>query len=788
MSDQERIDKLSKDFQRLVNEQRRFVEEIRALKSQIDQLQSTIKTGKKDQPEREAVVPPVRTSPETSKTRIFIAEKDEATAKQKSSLMTTVDEWRARSSRDFERFIGENLINKIGILITVLGVGIGAKYSIDNDLISPQMRIILGYIAGLLLLVTGLKLKTRYANYSAVLTSGALAIFYFITYFSFSFYQLIPQTLAYALMTLFTIFGVVAALNYNQQIIALFGLIGAYAIPFLIGGNSDNPSPLFIYIAIINIGILTIAIRKYWHLVYYSAFIFTWMIFAFWVHEAYDYSTNLTTGLLFGTLFYLLFYATFIVNKLIQKLPFTKVDVLLILSNSFIYYGYGYAMLIDTLGETNVLGLFTIANALVHLIVSAVIFHQKLADRNLFYFVSGLVLVFLTIAVPVQLNGGWITLLWAGEALILFWVGHSRKISFYKKLSYPLIFLAFISQSIDWMTGHNLYAYDRDDVASVTPFVNIEFFTSLIYTLLLGGINYLAFIKPGPDPSVKKGWMHRIITFILASLFIFALYTTFRIEIEFNWQLLFSQSQLEITQGDIVSTIFNNNLGDLQNVWVINYSLLFCTILSWVTMRWVKHPTVPKIVLGLNIFAILIFLTAGLSAHSMLRSNYILQPNGTYYSINSGQLILRYVSYLLIAALWFMSLRISNKTIVNPEQKWIFQLGVHGTAICIASSELIHWLDLASITQSDKLGLSILWGIYALLLVVLGIWKKQKYLRVAAIGLFSITLIKLFTYDLTSLSTVGKTIVFVSLGILLLIISFLYNKYKFLIKDEHEAD
>lgn len=33
---------------------------------------------------------------------------------------------------DFEKFIGENLINKIGIAILIIGVAIGAKYSIEQ--------------------------------------------------------------------------------------------------------------------------------------------------------------------------------------------------------------------------------------------------------------------------------------------------------------------------------------------------------------------------------------------------------------------------------------------------------------------------------------------------------------------------------------------------------------------------------------------------------------------------------------------------------------------------------
>ncbi len=163
---------------------------------------------------------------------------------------------------DFEKFVGENLISKIGILITIIGVGIGAKYSIDNNLISPTARIVLGYIVGLGLMGFGIKLKTNYNSFSAVLVSGAISILYFITYFAFGFYDLIPQELAFGLMFLFTVFSIVAALNYDRQVIAHIGLVGAYAVPFLLGDSEGSANFLFSYIAIINIGVLTIAYKK----------------------------------------------------------------------------------------------------------------------------------------------------------------------------------------------------------------------------------------------------------------------------------------------------------------------------------------------------------------------------------------------------------------------------------------------------------------------------------------------------------------------------------------------
>jgi uncharacterized membrane protein len=113
-----------------------------------------------------------------------------------------------------------------------------------------------------------------------------------------------------------------------------------------------------------------------------------------------------------------------------------------------------------------------------------------------------------------------------------------------------------------------------------------------------------------------------------------------------------------------------------------------------------------------------------------------------------------------------------------------FDFLLHISVLWIASSELINWMDIAASTQSYKLGLSILWGIYSLFLISIGIGKKKKYLRIGAIALFGVTLIKLFFYDISHLDTIAKTIVLVSLGVLLLIISFLYNKYKHLISGE----
>ena len=114
-----------------------------------------------------------------------------------------------------------------------------------------------------------------------------------------------------------------------------------------------------------------------------------------------------------------------------------------------------------------------------------------------------------------------------------------------------------------------------------------------------------------------------------------------------------------------------------------------------------------------------------------------------------------------------------------------FDFVLHATLLLVFTAELITWTEIFGYRDSYKLVTSIFWGIYAVGLIVLGIYQNKKYLRIGAISLFAITIAKLFFYDIADLGTISRTVVFISLGILMLIASFLYNKYKSLIFDSN---
>ena len=170
----------------------------------------------------------------------------------------------------------------------------------------------------------------------------------------------------------------------------------------------------------------------------------------------------------------------------------------------------------------------------------------------------------------------------------------------------------------------------------------------------------------------------------------------------------------------------------------------------------------------------------GLFILSELRESYLDQTLLKYSHSGSMNIVIRYIS-LIFAGFMLASTRMYigrpfMKT--NSNMTVGIDILLYTALIWILSSELFSWMDIMKFSQSYKLALSILWGVYALLLIVLGIWKNKKHIRIIAIVLFSVTLLKLFFYDLSHLNTISRTVVFVTLGSLLLIISFLYNKYK----------
>lgn len=749
----QKIDGLIKRLEELSRKQEFFSEEIKNLRSEIQHLRleefSSETNEKSEQPQ--PIIP---------------------VSEPKVQIQKPVIPKKPKQPSDLEKIIGESWLNKIGILGIIIGVAILGKYSIDNNLISPLTRIILGYLVGIGLLGFGIKLKEKFESYSAVLVSGAMAIFYFITFFAYDFYGLIPQIMAFVLMVIFTVFTVFAALKYNRSVIAHIGLVGAYAVPFLLSNDSGNAMILFIYIVTINLGILAVSIKRYWKSLYYVAFSFTWLIFAFWLVADYSRTEHKILAFVFATIFFLMFYAVAVTNRIIQEKKLAKRDIILILLNSFIYFGLGYGILNS--GNTGqYLGLFTLFNAVIHFGVGYIIRNKKLADKTLFYLVLGLVFTFITIAIPVQLDGNWVTLLWIAQAVLLFWIGRTKNVVVYEKISYIILFLTFFSLLHDWGS----FSYIKN-----TAFFNIVFLTSL---LVLAGFGYMVYLSKKKQyfTTENQNGLTTVMNYTIPVLLGIVGYFTFSNEINLFFNNWFESTAIAVKNeyDDYTYNNYNYNIYSFRQIATVGYSLLFFGLLSLFNIFKIRNKILGIVAIILTLISLLVSQTVGLYSLGELREAYIDRVLDEFYQIGFGYVLVRYLLFGLVAFGVYTLFRYIKQEFMNPlnkQLKFIAEFVMYGSILCFLSNELITWLDLAGNRGVFKLGLSILWGIYALVLIYLGIFKRRKYLRIGAIVLFAITLLKLLFYDISGMNTLSKIIVFISLGVLLLIISFLYNKFK----------
>jgi uncharacterized membrane protein len=673
------------------------------------------------------------------------------------------------STQSWEKFIGENLINKIGILITVIGVAIGAKYAIDKDLIGAGMRIALGYLAGGLLAGFGLLLKKKYHDFSAVLISGSAAVFYFMTYIAYSFYGFFSIPVTFGVMVLITASTVYAAIHYQRVIIAHLGLVGAYAIPFLVNNNSGKMEIFFTYITFINIGILAVSLKKYWKSLYYVSFGVTWFIYLVWYLISYKDSLHFGLALLFSSATYLIFYLVTIGYKLLHAKPFGAMDIIMLLGNSMLFYLLGIGVLSNHPKGNDYYAAFTLLNAALHGLI-ALIFHlRKGSDKHVFYLSVGLAIVFATIAVPVQFDGGVVTLIWILEGCLLAFIGIQHQKALYEKLSYGLLLLAFLNLSLKWISNMSLFDLEND------AFQNMDFFSGVVSIIVLLIVYYLQTIRTAKNPFSDDFFNYLSRNFVPVLLFCTGFFTVFT-EIEYYWNCYVkAQHEIALNKDYFVS---DTAISSYSVVSKMSFVILYISGITWLKRKQTPGAEVSVLLFSALSLTLLLSLTVGLLAISDLQKLYITQKGAAHYYRGSGLLAIRYA---FIACLGFLLWNLH--AFIKSLQTWksmqtVTSLILHMSLLWLLSSEWIYWMNFNNSRRSYKLGLSILWGLYALYLVVLGIKMKRAHLRIAAFSLFGFILVKLFLYDIAHLNTLAKTIVFISLGVLLLIISFLYVKFK----------
>ncbi|WP_445711002.1 DUF2339 domain-containing protein [Flavobacterium sp.] len=691
---------------------------------------------------------------------------------------------------DLEKFIGENLINKIGILILVLGISFFVKFAIDKEWINKPARVGIGILCGSLVMVIAHKLKKNYAAFSSVLVAGAISIFYFTISIAFHDYHLFGQTVAFIIMVVITAFSTLVSVSYNRQELAVLSLIGGFAVPFMVSTGSGNYVVLLTYIAILNVGILGIAYFKKWKVVTVLAFLFTSILFASWyTNELYDNKLPHAGAIAFATIFYFIFSVIVVLNNIRNKGTFSVIEYFILVANTFFFFGMGMGILHNW--GINFKGLFTILLAIYNLIYAIILYKKFGLDKNAIYLLIGLALTFVTLTIPIQFEGNQITIFWAAEAVLLFWLSQKSKIKHFKSGAFIVQILTIISLLMDWFK----YNYPVEPLSVI---LNPLFVSGFVVSLSLF-LTYWLLKKESEETKIVlfEVSFYRKALFVVATVVI---YFTGFLEVKHQ------SSQFLLNPASSLS-------------FPVTYHFVFVAILLVLADRF-KNVLFQKVLMLISVISMLTYIVDFYSLpNNELVKNFVLNTT-TKYAF--------YFHYIILGCLIYFGYQLFKLAKSEPKvailhhkiMPWLF---VFATVYILSNEIMAHSLQFSkgnidtvyfektfsrkTITspydttdyvreeylntefdkvkrQIIKIGYPILWGLFSFVFLIIGIKKQWKNLRIIALSLLGITILKLFIYDIKNVSETGKIIAFILLGVLILIISFVYQKIKKLVVDE----
>lgn len=647
----------------------------------------------------------------------------------------------ATSETNFEKYIGENLFGKIGILIFIIGIGFFVKYAIDQNWINETARTLMGYAVGAGMLVLAERLHKRYHTFSSLLAGGAFGIYYLITAIAFHYYALFSHTIAFVILCVTTIFMSAVSVLYDRKELAVTALVGGFIAPFIISTDSSSIISLQIYITILNIGMFCLAMYKKWAILPMVSFAFTYIILwgttALGSFSDSETVTTYPTLFAFATLFYVIFLLPVVFILRTQYGENTRLGLLgIITANSFMYLIYGDFLLqhFEASSDTTAYLAFFIAavNLAIHLYLRFRVEGQDTL-RNL---MLGLAVTFASMGIPILFSAANVLMVWAAESVLLLWLFTKEKNRIYELASAVLLLLTL--GALAYYRTTDTFIHDTGD----SLFFNGAFFVTTFVSIAYYVVAVIMQFNKDLFSDTKRLIAYTPCNAIAYALGFSILFLAFRDNFHFHLEQPISEYASLLT----------------ANIMLLGGALILC-----------KRFEISENKLA---YEISLYLAGILFAMTVWDDT---APDG---------LLLRWLMALVTIAYMAYCMRGQLLVASNPRN-------LH-TEYAIVST--LTWLTLTrlllitfnEVNFSTAFSLSL--GIAAFILMCIGMRYHSKEIRIVSLAEFGIIIGKLILNDVWAMPALGKIIVFISLGAILLILSFLYQKLKDALFNEEKQE
>ena len=647
----------------------------------------------------------------------------------------------ATSETNFEKYIGENLFGKIGILIFIIGIGFFVKYAIDQNWINETARTLMGYAVGAGMLVLAERLHKRYHTFSSLLAGGAFGIYYLITAIAFHYYALFSHTIAFVILCVTTIFMSAVSVLYDRKELAVTALVGGFIAPFIISTDSSSIISLQIYITILNIGMFCLAMYKKWAILPMVSFAFTYIILwgttALGSFSDSETVTTYPTLFAFATLFYVIFLLPVVFILRTQYGENTRLGLLgIITANSFMYLIYGDFLLqhFEASSDTTAYLAFFIAavNLAIHLYLRFRVEGQDTL-RNL---MLGLAVTFASMGIPILFSAANVLMVWAAESVLLLWLFTKEKNRIYELASAVLLLLTL--GALAYYRTTDTFIHDTGD----SLFFNGAFFVTTFVSIAYYVVAVIMQFNKDLFSDTKRLIAYTPCNAIAYALGFSILFLAFRDNFHFHLEQPISEYASLLTANIMLlggALILRKRFEISENKLAYEISLYLAGILFAMT---VWNDTAPD---GLLLRWLMALVTIAYMAYCM-----------------RGQ--------LLVA---------SNPRSLHTEYAIVSTL----TWLTLTRLLLITFNE---VNFSTAFSLSL--GIAAFILMCIGMRYHSKEIRIVSLAEFGIIIGKLILNDVWAMPALGKIIVFISLGAILLILSFLYQKLKDALFNEEKQE
>ncbi len=652
--------------------------------------------------------------------------------------------------------IASNWLLRIGVVILVLGIWFFLKYSVDHGMLDEWARVALAIVTGAGMLFTGTRLlgKTYHLLGQGLMGAG-LATLYGAIFAAGNRYHLISILAAFALMGLVTATAGILAVAYHSLLVAVLGIIGGYATPLLLASGESNFVGLFTYMLALGLGVLGICFKRDWRLLVWLAFVGNYSLYFLATRDAQP--ADFWQIMPFLAAFFVLFSTSIFVFNVINRTKSTLLELLGLWANAGVFFFASYELVRMAYGKQAeavvTLGMAVFFVAHVYLLLA-----RKVHDRELLLSFTALAAVFLSVTIPLVLAAQWITSSWAIQALVMLWLAGKLQSEFLRSLAYGLYLLVLGRLGAVDLPRQYLHV----GIAENTPLV--EYLLQLGQRALMFGVPIASFAagcrliaQPPAAGSMamdetddfRQGLDRR--TAMVAGAVVAC-------------GLLFVSLHLELNRS-LFYFFAPFRLPGLTLLW-----LAFGLVLLLAYLRYRATPL-------LTALAILVVCVVGkiviIDLPSWDISERMLYA-GQYSPLAALMRLIDFGALALFLTYAFIRVRRVEDARRAPFALCALAIG---TAFVWSTLELRTFLH-EFLPGMQAGGVSILWSLFALSLILAGLVKNVREMRYVGLGLFGVVVWKVFFVDLAQLEQLYRIIAFILLGVLVLCGAFVYLRFR----------